>query len=129
MDGEIWKDVPGYADLYQVSNLGRVRSLGRWSRNGPRSVYWRQGKVIRPHHQSRGYLYVSLWKDGVREQVHVGRLVGLLFCDNPDGKPEINHENRDKHDNTAGNLTWMTTVENGRHRADTQARVECDIPL
>lgn len=100
---EVWKDVPGYAGLYQVSNAGRVRNA-------------RSGRVLKLHRQGRGYCQAMLSKDGHRSHPLVHRLVALAFIPNPDNKPQINHINGDKGDNRPSNLEWCTLSENLYHR-------------
>ena len=104
--GEIWKDVEGYEGLYQVSNLGRVRSL----------YTNRQLKKIST---STGYHAVGLYKDGRSKRCSVHRLVAQAFLPNPERKATVNHKNGDKHDNCADNLEWATHEENQRHAVQT----------
>lgn len=96
MQSEIWKDVPGYSGLYQVSNLGRVMSYRNQYGHGPRIIHGEKTKS--------GYIQVKLNKE--RFKVH--RLVALAFIPNPDGFPQINHKNEIKTDNRAENLEWCT---------------------
>ena len=100
---EMWKAVPGYEGLYEVSHLGRVFSV-------------RRGKLRRLNDTGRGYLQVMLSKDGHRAHVLVHRLVAEVFIPNPENKPQVNHINGDKNDNRAENLEWCTMGENLRHR-------------
>lgn len=98
----IWKDIPGYENLYQVSNTGLVKNS-------------RTGKVLknnkRPH-----YYFVALYKDKVPHQLSTHRLVALAFVPNPDNKPMVNHKDGDKHNNNADNLEWCTQSENEKHK-------------
>lgn len=101
MSKEIWKDVPGYEGRYQVSNLGRFASIKK------------NHRIIRKISKfSTGYLCVSL--DGKAKLLH--RLVALSFISNPENKPQINHKNGVKADNTVDNLEWCTRSENCFHR-------------
>lgn len=102
MKGEIWKDVKDYEGLYQVSNLGRVKSLN----------YRRTGKerILKPY--GNVYLQVKLHKDGNREQPLVHVLVATAFLDNPDNLPEVNHKNENPKNNCVENLEWCSSKYN-----------------
>ena len=108
---EIWKPVTGYEGLYEVSNLGRVRSLFRYK------------KVLHPS-ITNGYLTVELWKDHKRKRIGVHRLVAQCFCDNPCNKPFVNHKDETRWNNNADNLEWVTHIENCNYGTAIQRRVE-----
>lgn len=103
---EIWKDIAGYEGLYQVSNLGRVKSLKR--------LHTKE-RIISQEVNHRGYARVNLWKENKQKKFSVHRLVAEAFIENPEGKPQVNHIDEDKLNNTAKNLEWCTQVENHRH--------------
>lgn len=107
---EIWKDVVGYEGLYQVSNLGRVKSL-------PKQVGFRpqQEKLTAIFIDKRGYCKTNLYKNNTHKQVYVHILVGQAFIPNVADKPQINHIDGDKTNNTVENLEWCTAKENVRH--------------
>ena len=105
---ENWKDVYGYEGLYQVSDLGNVRTLAHVTNGKPvKERIRKQTKNVR-----NGYMTIGLSKNGKSSNVYVHRLVATAFVDNPDGKPTVNHKNEDKTDNRAENLEWMTLPEN-----------------
>lgn len=105
---EIWKDIQGYEGSYQVSNLGRVKSIERVTKEGNH----RSEKQMKLQKTKRGYLTVILTKDG-NPKIHlVHRLVGIAFIPNPTGKEQINHINEQKEDNRVENLEWSTAKEN-----------------
>lgn len=103
---EIWKDIDGYEGLYQVSNLGRVKSLPK---NGRASV------IRKFSFDKDGYYKLFLWKDGVPKCKKVHRLVAEHFIPNPENKPCTDHINTIKTDNRVENLRWCTTLENNRN--------------
>ena len=96
LNNEIWKPIFGYDGIYEVSDLGRVRSL-------------KFGKVIvlRPVKDRKGYLRVGLWKENKVKRFSVHRLVAHAFIPNRDeSKTQINHRNEIKTDNRVENLEW-----------------------
>ena len=104
---EIWKDVPTYENLYQVSNLGNVRSLDRVIKN---HLY--KGKILKP--SSNGlYLKVGLCKNGKKKSVYIHILVAVAFLGfDVSSKYEINHIDHSKLNNTVTNLEIVTHREN-----------------
>lgn len=120
MKEEIWKPVKGYEGLYEVSNLGRVRSLDRHtdrldSVGNPRQLFVK-GKIIKPAKMKKGYLRLSLsLGHRKRTSLQVHRLVAEAFIPNPNNFPQVNHINENKQDNRASNLEWVTNKENSDH--------------
>lgn len=112
---EIWKDIPGYEGRYQVSDMGRVRSLDRVvravSKAGREYLRSVRGTVLRPG-TSRGYQIVNLSPGGT-VAVHI--LVAQAFVPNPNCLPEVNHIDGVKLNCTAGNLEWVTKSQNQLH--------------
>ena len=91
-NNEIWKPVVGYEDYYEISSMGRVRSLDRYDN----LKHFRKGEINTLTKDKNGYLYVSLWKDGKQKVHKVHRLVALHFIPNPNNYPMINHKDTDK---------------------------------
>lgn len=110
---EAWKDIPNYEGLYQISNLGRVRSLEKTIFSG--GVARRRKERILKSTNRRGYRQLTLSKGGDKEQKSVHRLVAESFIPNPDCKPEVNHIDGDKANNKMNNLEWCTRRENAVH--------------
>lgn len=108
---EIWKDVKGYEELYQVSNLGRVRSLDRLDGANHRL----KGSIMKGCEITGGYLGVTLYKNSVVSSKKIHRLVAEAFIPNSEHKPQVNHINEDKTNNMVSNLEWMTAKENNNH--------------
>lgn len=110
---EIWKPIEGYEELYEVSNLGRVRSLE--FRNGTSRL--RRTKVLTPTDNGHGYMIVGLnaGKKAKRKNYYVHRLVAKAFVPNPGNLPVIDHVDHDRANNKASNLRWLTQGDNVRH--------------
>lgn len=111
---EIWKPVKDYEGLYEVSNLGRVRTLDkevndRW---GTRIL---KGKILNYQPNPLGYISITLNKNKKGKLGLVHRLVAESFIPNPDNKEQVNHINGIKHDNRLVNLEWCTRIENMQH--------------
>ena len=104
---EIWKDIAGYEGLYQISNMGRVKSLKNRS-NHKWEIVIKQSIVM-------GYSAVCLCKESVEKNYKVHRLVANAFIENPDGKPQVNHKDGNKQNNNVYNLEWVTAKENTEH--------------
>ena len=104
---EIFKDIPGYEGLYQVSNIGRVKSL-------PRNGTINKERILNQEN-SKGYKRVSLNKNNKAKHFSVHRLVAEAFIPNPLNKPQIDHINTVKDDNRVINLRWCTAKENQRN--------------
>lgn len=113
---EVWKDIEGYENLYQVSDLGRLRRLGRYNKRN----FYQQASYIKPTLSSSKYLAVWLTnKNGQRTNHSVHRIVGLMFVNNPHNKPFMNHLDGNKLNNRANNLEWSTKQKNNQHAWDT----------
>lgn len=107
---EIWKDVVGYEGLYQVSNLGRVKSLTFYN-NVHQKRYHRE-RILKGKDNMHGYLCVSLHKNGKIYQRKIHRLVAQAFIPNPNNFAIINHIDGNKVNNNINNLEWCTYSHN-----------------
>lgn len=121
MQTEIWKPISGYNGYYEVSNLGRVRSITRKiERINPfnskiKTFYTYKGKLIPFWITPKGYCRCSLNIDGIKKNHLVHQLVAREFIDNFENKPQVNHINCIKTDNNVINLEWVTNYENHIH--------------
>ena len=114
---EIWKDVVGYEGYYQVSNLGRIRSIDREviDKNGVKKPI--HGKIMHPVFHSDGYPSISLSRNGICKRLKIHRLVALAFIPNPDNLPEVSHLDETRTNNRVDNLIWSSHKDN------------CNMPL
>lgn len=111
---ERWKDIVGYEGLYQVSNLGRVKSLERYRNNhGKQQLVPESIKSTRKDKQ--GYLLLDLYKDNKQKTIRIHRLVAEHFIENPDNKETVNHIDGNKENNIVVNLEWATFKEQNKH--------------
>ena len=110
---EQWKPIKGYEGLYEVSNLGNVKSLSRMKGKG--NVCYKAQELILKTGLTNGYRTLTLWKNGIRWCIKSARLVALTFIPNPENKRTINHINGIKTDDRLVNLEWATDSENIKH--------------
>lgn len=118
---EEWRDIEGY-DSYQVSNLGRIKSLGRYENGhtGKKNsiVFFRKERVLKPVNRGNGYLFVRLSKDGKQKSIFIHRLVGMAFqdiCGKWFDGAVINHKDENPLNNAATNLEWCSRSYNTRY--------------
>ena len=97
---EVWRDIRGYEGLYQVSNLGRVKSIPRERT---------KGGILKPLKDTTGYLSVNLYKNGKIKRYKIHRLVANNFL-------EVNHKDGNKLNNNLSNLEYVTRSQNILHR-------------
>lgn len=129
MNKEIWKDIEGYEGLYQISNLGRIKSYDRYTNSSLKNnnIICRKGKILKQSDDGSGYLQIVLNKNGKRKSFKVHRLVAETFIDKSNfkhmsnenikeidiNKLEVNHINEfDKKNNSVANLEWCTKLYN-----------------
>ena len=113
---EIWKDIEGYEGLYQVSNLGDVRSLKYAGGN--------KVKLLKQTTNKGGYKQVILHKDGKRKNYKVHRLVAMVFISNPNNYKEVNHKDENPSNNDVSNLEWCTSEYNKNYGTRTKRASE-----
>jgi len=113
---EIWKPIKGFEGYYEVSNKGRVKSLSRIVYDaGTAKTRKTKEIILKLQLRKKGYLYVNLNKNSKHKAIGVHRLVAYAFISNPENKPQVNHINENKTDNTVNNLEWCTAKENLHH--------------
>jgi hypothetical protein len=103
---EEWKDIKGYDGVYQISNMGRVKSFHK-----------KQPKMLKPIYFG-DYLGVQLCGNGVKNKHYIHRLVVESFLTNTHEKNQVNHKDGNKINNVLSNLEWCTASENRRHAVD-----------
>lgn len=117
---EIWKDIPGLEGRYQMSNLGRCKSLERIDPNGKKV----NEKILKPIVRKSGYVYYGgHGANGKVVQLRAHRVVAQLFLPNPENKPTVNHLDENKQNNRADNLEWATVKENTNYGSCIEKRV------
>ena len=114
---EIWKDVPGFEGIYEVSTLGQIKSKPRKGT---------AGGILRGHTDKKGYVNVTLRKDSAQSTHKLHRLVALTFLPNPQELPEVNHKDENKQNNYVDNLEWCTTAYNHEYGTRT---LRCGKPV
>lgn len=111
LKNEIWKDIDGFENLYQISNYGRLKSLG--SNNNSTAI--NKDIIRKTFPNSKNYLSCLIYKNSVKKQARLHRLVAQAFIPNPHNKPQVNHIDGNKQNNRIDNLEWCTNSENQLH--------------
>ena len=121
--GEEWKDIPNFKGMYQISNLGRVKSLQRFEIDNRHKgqLRIRYGRILKQATDKGGYKIVVLSKDAKPHRWLVHRLVAIAFIPNPNNYPIINHKDMIRDNNKVSNLEWCTTAYNNSY-GDAQER-------
>ena len=105
MKKELWKDIPEYEGLYQVSNYGRIKSLHN---------YRGKGNIIKPKIKNN-YYQIGLRKNNIRKWFSIHRLVAENFILNSQNLPQVNHKDENKLNNYVDNLEWCTVLYNNTY--------------
>ena len=112
----MWKAVPEYEGLYEVSDSGEVRSVDKMIK----CANWRihKGQILKGTYNSKGYLRVQLTdRNGIKKKCFVHRIVALAFCEKPEGCDVVNHLDCNTTNNRADNLEWTTLRGNSQYAA------------
>ena len=126
---EIWKDIKGYEGLYQVSNLGRVKSLRRWAGNQYSNKFIKREKILKHSTEKGGYYHYTLRKDGKETKGREHRLVAEAFIPNPNNYPCINHKDENIKNNNVNNLEWCTYKYNNNYGKHKERQVKSHKPF
>ena len=118
---ELWKDIQGYEGLYQVSNLGRVKSLSRLTIGKKYGKHNLKEKLLKPTLTGK-YYTVALYKNGKSTRFYVHRLVGVAFIENFNNYTDINHKDGNTLNNIVDNIEWCTRSYNIYHSYNTLNR-------
>ena len=108
---EEWKDIKGYEGLYQISNLGRVKSL----RYANKQAFYKREKLLKGANDKDGYLQVTLCKNNTKKTCRIHKLVAESFLDNPYNYSCINHKDENKQNNNYKNLEYCTIKYNNNY--------------
>lgn len=120
-----WTWIEFCAPLYMISDSGKLQSMARPVKGkmdliaGRRRYIIRKGRIIKPQIDQDGYVTVKLTYEKKTKGYKVHRLVAIAFIPNPLNKPEVNHKDGNKRNNTVDNLEWVTRLENVQHAKQT----------
>lgn len=112
MSIEVWKDIPNYEGLYQVSNLGRVRGLDRVVKTKNGLTQTKKGKILKNKMGTNRYYYVCLYKNNKQKTFMIHTLVASNFIGKRPDNHDICHKNGDRYDNRVENLKYDTRRQN-----------------
>lgn len=124
MEIEIWKSVPNYEGIYEVSNFGKVRSVKRLIVDKNNRLINRKEIILKPSTDEKGYKKIKLFAGGKAYTTHVHRLVALAFIPNPHNMPQVNHKDENKSNNRVENLEWCTARYNATYGTRLKRRRE-----
>ena len=112
---EVWKDIKDYEGLYQVSNLGRIKSVDRIIKRKKNGDYFQKGRILNLQIAKNGYYICKLSYQNKKPSKNVHKLVAEAFISNPNNYPCINHKDENKLNNNVNNLEWCTCKYNNNY--------------
>lgn len=113
-EAEIWLDIPGYENIYQASNCGRIKSLQRMVNNNGGARFINE-RIMRPCLDYHGYYRLELSNLGIRRKYFVHQLIAVTFLPNPNNYKIINHKDGKKINNKPNNIEWCDYSHNEKH--------------
>lgn len=116
---EMWRIVSGYEGLYEISNIGRVKSLSRPHKIRGGKFSMRKERILKDGIRNDGYRSLILCKNKVHNRYVTHRLVAIAFIPNPENLPEVNHKDGNKLNNLVSNLEWTDKLGNMQHAYET----------
>lgn len=126
MSKEIWKSIPNYSG-YQVSNLGKIKSLDRFvpvTRHGKTFMRFYKGRIKKPKIDGLGYYFTDLWFFSKCKFLKISRLVLSVWTNiDYDSNKQTNHKDGNKANNNINNLEWVTASENSLHAVKNKLRI------
>ena len=125
MTKEVWRDIEGYEGYYQVSNIGKVRSLDRVVVHEEGTKRNLKGDILKTHIKY-GYVYVTLSKNNKLKSYRVHRLVAKAFIPNPNNYPSVNHKDENRKNNNVTNLEWCTVKYNNEYSGTTEKAINAN---
>lgn len=120
LEQEFWCDIKEFEGLYQVSTKGRIKALAKIREKNNSYIFY-SAKIMIPKNDKDGYKEIGLYKNGHTTHHRVHRLVAEAFIPNPENKPQVNHMDEVKSNNSIENLEWVTCLENNRYGSKAKA--------
>lgn len=109
---EVWKDIPGYEELYEINNIGKIKTKERTFVDKMGRNYLKKSILCNSNDDGKGYLQIVLTKNGKRKSFKIHKLVAKTFIPNPNNLPQVNHKDENKENNNVDNLEWCTRKYN-----------------
>ena len=121
---EIWKSIEGYEGIYEISSLGRVKSLSREKIMPNGTICFTKEKILKQNRNINGYISISLYKNNKCHAFRIHRLVAKAFIENPNKFSEVNHKDENKENNKYINLEWCDKTYNNNYGTKKQRQID-----